>query len=100
MNEEYLDHVQAYMNAKKYDTKNHKEVANIVKNNLKAHNYNLTNSELLHFHEVEIVMIMVVITKMEKKFKQFFIENLALLLCVIFLTFLCILSNYGKQYSK
>lgn len=27
MNEEYLDHVQAYMNVKKYDTKEHKEVA-------------------------------------------------------------------------
>lgn len=90
MNEEYLDHVQEFMNIKKYDTKNHKEVANIVKNNLKAHNYNLTNTELLHFHEVEIVMIMVAITKMKKKFDQFFVENLALLLCVIMLTLICI----------
>lgn len=90
MDEEYLDHVQAYMDVKRYNTKDHKEVANIVKNNLKAHNYNLTNTELLHFHEVEIVMIMVVITKMDKKFKQFFIENLALLLCVIMLTLVCI----------
>ena len=90
MNEEYLDHVQAYMNAKKYDTKSHKEVANIIKSNLKVHNYNLTNTELLHFHEVEIVMIMIVITKMKKKFDQFFIENLVLLICVIFLTLLCI----------
>lgn len=90
MNEEYLDHVQEFMNIKKYDTKNHKEVANIVKNNLKAHNYNLTNTELLHFHEVEIVMIMVAITKMKKKIDQFFVENLALLLCVIMLTLICI----------
>ena len=90
MNEEYLDHVQAYMNVKKYDTKDHKQVAEKVKSNLKANNYNLTNTELLYFHEAEIVMIMVVITKMDKKFKQFFIENLALLLCVIFLTLLCI----------
>ena len=90
MNEEYLDHVQAYMNVKKYDTKDHKQVAEKVKSTLKAHNYNLTNSELLHFHEAEIVMIMVVITKMDKKFKQFFIENLALLLCVIILILLCI----------
>ena len=81
---------------KRYSTKDHKEVANIVKNNLKDHNYNLTNTELLHFHEAEIVMIMVVITKMNKKFKKFFIENLVLLICVIYLTFVCILSNYGK----
>lgn len=90
MNEEYLDHVQEYMNIKKYDIKNHKEVANIVKSNLKARNYNLTNTELLHFHEAEIVMIMVVITKMDKKFKQFFVENLALLFCVILLALVCI----------
>lgn len=90
MDEEYLDHVQAYMDVKSYSTKDHKEVANIVKSNLKAHNYNLTNTELLHFHEAEIVMIMVVITKMNKKFGQFFIENLVLLLCVIFLTLVCI----------
>ena len=90
MDEEYLDYVQAYMNIKKYDTKDHKQVAEIVKNNLKTHNYNLTNTELLHFHEVEIVMIMVVITKMKKKFDQFFIENLALLLCVIILILVCI----------
>ena len=90
MDEEYLDHVQAYMNVKKYDTKDHKIVAEKVKSILKAHNYNLTNTELLHFHEAEIVMIMVVITKMDKKFKQFFTENLVLLLCVIFLTLLCI----------
>lgn len=90
MDEKYLDNIQDYMNAKKYDTKNHKEVANIVKNNLKVHNYNLTNTELLHFHESEIIMIMVVITKMKKKFDQFFIENLVLLVCVIFLTLLCI----------
>ena len=86
MDEKYLDDIQEYMNTKKYDTKSHKEVANIVKSNLKAHNYNLTNTELLHFHEVEIVMIMVVITKMKKKFDQFFIENLVLLICMIFLT--------------
>ena len=90
MDEKYLDDIQEYMNAKKYDTKSHKEVANIVKSNLKVHNYNLTNTELLHFHEVEIVMIMVAITKMKKKFDQFFIENLVLLVCVIFLTLLCI----------
>lgn len=90
MNEEYLEHIQAYMNIKNYDTKDHKQVAELVKSNLKDHNYNLTNSELLHFHEAEIVMIMVAITKMDKKFKQFFIENLLLLLCVIFLTSLCI----------
>ena len=90
MNEEYLDHIQAFMNVKKYDTKNHKEVAEKVKSNLKAHNYNLTNTELLHFHEAEIVMIMVLITKMDNKFKHFFIENLALLLCVITLILLCI----------
>ena len=78
------------MNAKNYDTKNHKEVANIVKNNLKDHNYNLTNTELLHFHEVEIIMLMVAITKMKKKFDQFFIENLVMLLCIIFLTLVCI----------
>ena len=90
MDEKYLDDIQEYMNAKKYDTKSHKEVANIIKSNLKVHNYNLTNTELLHFHEVEIVMIMVVITKMKKKFDQFFIENLVLLVCVIFLTLLCI----------
>ena len=90
MDEEYLDHVQAYMDVKRYSTKDHKEVAEIVKKNLKAHNYNLTNTELLHFHEAEIVMIMVVITKMDKKFKKFFIENLALLFCVIFLTLVCI----------
>ena len=90
MDEKYLDDIQEYMNTKKYDTKSHKEVANIVKSNLKAHNYNLTNTELLHFHEVEIVMIMVVITKMKKKFDQFFIENLVLLICVIFLTLVCI----------
>ena len=90
MNEEYLDHVQAYMNVKKYDTKDHKQVAEKVKSILKDRNYNLTNTELLHFHESEIVMIMVVITKMDKKFKQFFIENLALLLCVIMLTIMCI----------
>ena len=90
MDEEYLDHIQAYMDVKRYNAKEHKEVAEIVKSNLKAHNYNLTNTELLHFHEVEIVMIMVVITKMKKKFDQFFIENLVLLVCVIFLTLLCI----------
>lgn len=90
MNEEHLGHVQEYMNAKKYDTKNHKEVANIVKNNLKSRNYNLTNTELLHFHEAEIIMIMVVITKMDKKFKQFSIENLALSVCVLILIILCI----------
>ena len=67
MDEKYLDDIQEYMNAKKYDTKSHKEVANIVKNNLKANNYNLTNTELLHFHEAEIIMLMVVITKMKKK---------------------------------
>lgn len=85
-----MDDIQEYMNAKKYDTKNHKEVANIVKSKLKAHNYNLTNTELLYFHEVEIVMIMVVITKMKKRFDQFFIENLVLLICVIFLILVCI----------
>ena len=90
MDEGYLDDIQEYMNAKKYDTKSHKEVVNIIKSNLKVHNYNLTNTELLHFHEIEIVMIMVVITKMKKKFDQFFIENLALLLCVIILTLVCI----------
>ena len=90
MDEKYLDNIQDYMNAKKYDTKNHKEVANIVKNNLKVHNYNLTNTELLHFHESEIIMIMVVITKMKKKFDQFFIENLVMLLCFIFLMLVCI----------
>lgn len=90
MNEEYLDHVQDYMNVKRYSTKDHKEVAEIVKKNLKAHNYNLTNTELLHFHEVEIIMLMVVVTKLNKKFKQFFIENLILLLCVILLTSVCI----------
>lgn len=90
MDEKYLDDIQDYMNAKKYDTKNHKEVANIVKNNLKAHNYNLTNTELLHFHEIEIVTIMMAIIKMKKKFDQFFIENLVLLLCMIILTLVCI----------
>ena len=90
MDEKYLDDIQEYMNAKKYDTKSHKEVANIIKSNLKAHNYNLTNTELLHFHEVEIVMIMVVITKLNKKFNQFFIENLVMLVCIIFLTLVCI----------
>ena len=90
MDEEYLDHIQTYMDVKRYNAKDHKEVANIVKNNLKAHNYNLTNTELLHFHEVEIVMIMLVITKMKKKFDQFFIENLVMLLCIIFLTLVCI----------
>ena len=90
MNEEYLDHVQEYMNVRKYNTKDHKQVAEKVKSILKDHNYNLTNTELLHFHELEIVMIMVVITKMNDKFKQFFIENLALLLCVIILASVCI----------
>ena len=90
MDEEYLDHVQVYKNVKNYDTKGHKQVAEKVKRILKAHNYNLTNTELLHFHEAEIIMIMVVITKMDKKFKQFFVENLALLLCVILLTLLCL----------
>lgn len=90
MDEKYLDVIQEFMNTKNYDTKNHKEVANIVKNNLKAHNYNLTNTELLHFHEYEIIMIMVVITKMKKKFGHFFIENLVMLLCIIFLTLVCI----------
>ena len=90
MNEKYLDDIQEYMNAKKYDTKSHKEVANIVKSNLKAHNYNLTKSELLYFHEVEITMLMIIIEKMKKKFDQFFIENLVLLLCVIFLFLVCI----------
>ena len=90
MDEKYLDDIQEYMNAKKYDTKSHKEVANIIKSNLKAHNYNLTNTELLHFHEAEIVMIMVVITKLNKKFNQFFIENLVMLVCIIFLTLVCI----------
>ena len=90
MDENYLNDIQKYMNAKKYDTKNHKKVANIIKNNLKANNYNLTNTELLHFHEVEIIILMVVITKMKKKFGQFFIENLVLLLCVIILILLCI----------
>ena len=90
MDEEYLDHIQTYMDVKRYNAKDHKEVAELVKSNLKAHNYNLTNTELLHFHEIEIVMIMVVITKMKKKFDQFFIENLALLLCVIILILVCI----------
>lgn len=90
MNEEYLGHVQAYMNVKKYDTKSHKEVANIVKSNLKAHNYNLTNTELLYFHEAEIIMLMVVITKMNKNLTSFFIENLVLILCVILLSLLLI----------
>ena len=90
MNEKYLDDIQEYMNTKKYDTKSHKEVAEIVKNNLKAHNYNLTNTELLHFHKVEIIMLMVVITKMKKKFDQFQLENLILLLCVILLSLLLI----------
>lgn len=90
MNEEYLDYVQAYMDVKKYDTKVHKQVAEKVKNNLKAHNYNLTNTELLYFHEAEIVTIMVLITKMDKKFKQFFIENLVLILCVVLLSLLFI----------
>ena len=90
MDEEYLDHIQAYMDVKRYNAKDHKEVAEIVKSNLKAHNYNLTNTELLHFHEAEIVMIMVVITKLNKKFNQFFIENLVMLLCIIFLTLVCI----------
>lgn len=90
MDEEYLDHIQAYTDVKRYNAKDHKEVAELVKSNLKAHNYNLTNTELLHFHEIEIVMIMVAITKMKKKFDQFFIENLALLLCVIILTLVCI----------
>ena len=90
MEEEYLDNIQEFMNAKKYDTKSHKEVANIVKSNLKAHNYNLTKSELLYFHEVEITMLMIIIEKMKKKFDQFFIENLVLLLCIIILTLVCI----------
>ena len=90
MDEKYLDDIQEYMNAKKYDTKSHKEVANIVKSNLKAHNYNLTKSELLYFHEVEITMLMIIIEKMKKQFDQFFIENLVMLVCVIFLTLLCI----------
>ena len=90
MNEKYLDDIQEYMNTKKYDTKSHKEAAEIVKNNLKAHNYNLTNTELLHFHKVEIIMLMVVITKMKKKFDQFQLENLILLLCVILLSLLLI----------
>ena len=90
MNEDYLDYIQEYMNIKKNNTKDHKEVAEILKKNLKAHNYNLTNTELLHFHEAEIIMLMKVITKMKKKFDQFFIENLALLLCVILLTLVCI----------
>ena len=90
MDEGYLDDIQTYMDVKRYNAKEHKEVAEIVKSNLKAHNYNLTNTELLHFHEAEIVMIMVVITKLNKKFNQFFIENLALLLCVIILTLVCI----------
>ena len=90
MDEEYLDRVQACMNVKKYDTKYHKQVAEKVKSIFKTYNYNLTNTELLHFHEAEIVMIMVVITNMDKQFKQFFIENLVLLLCVIFLTLVCI----------
>lgn len=90
MNEKYLDDIQEYMNTKNYDTKSHKEAAEIVKNNLKAHNYNLTNTELLHFHEVEIVMIMVAITKMKKKFDQFQLENLILSVCVLILLILCI----------
>lgn len=90
MDEEYLDQIQAYTNAKRYSTKDHKEVAEKVKRVLKAHNYNLTNTELLYFHEIEIIMVMLAITKLKKKFDQFFIENLALLLCVIILTLVCI----------
>lgn len=80
MEDEYADHMQAYMDIKKYDTKDHKEVAKLVKKNLQAHNYNLTNTELLHFHEVEIVMVMVAVTRLKKKLDQFLFENLVALL--------------------
>lgn len=79
MEEEYFDHMQVYMDIKKYDTKDHKEVAKLVKKNLQAHNYNLTNTELLHFHEVEIVMVMVVVTRLKKKLDQFLLENIVVL---------------------
>lgn len=65
-----MNDIQEYMDSKKYDTKNHKEVANIVKRNLKANNYNLTNTELLHLHEIEIVEIMVFITNILKKYNR------------------------------
>lgn len=80
MEDEYFDHIQAYMEIKKYDTKSHKEVAKLVKKNFQEHNYNLTNTELVYFHDAEIVMIMVAVTKLKKKLDQCLWENLFVLL--------------------
>lgn len=87
MQNEFLHSVEELMKNKHYDClKLHKKASNIVKEGFKENNYNMTNTELLYFHEVEILMTMAAVKKLHDKVNWLGLENLALLGCIIILS--------------
>lgn len=87
MQHEFLHSVEELMNSKHYDCLNlHKEASKIAKEGFKENNYNMGNTELLYFHEVEILMCMSNMKKLHDKVKWLGLENLALLGCIIILS--------------
>ncbi len=87
MQNDFMSSVEELMNNKHYDFLHlHKEASKIAKEGFKEHNYNMTNTELLYFHEVEILMTMSAMKKLHDKVKWLGLENLALLSCVMILS--------------
>lgn len=87
MQNDFLYSVEELMKNKHYDFLNlHKEASKMAKEGFKENNYNMTNTELLYFHEVEILMTMAGMKKLHDKVKWLGLENLALLGCIIILS--------------
>lgn len=91
MQHEFLNSVEELMKGKHYDCLHlHKEASKIAKEGFKENNYNMTNTELLYFHEVEILMLMSATKKLHDKVKWQSLENIALLSCIVILALACI----------
>lgn len=85
MEHEFLNSVEGLINSKRYELELHKQASKIAKEGLKKNNYIMTNTELLYFHEVEILMLMSGLKKIHDKVKWQSLENIALLSCIVIL---------------
>ena len=79
MQHEFLDSVEDLINNKRYELSLHKEASKMAKEGLKEHNYIMTNTELLYFHEVEILMTMAGMNKLRNEVKRLNWQNLLVL---------------------
>lgn len=79
MENEFLDSVEDLINNKRYKLDIHKEASKMAKEGLKKHNYVMTNTELLYFHEVEILMLMAGVRKLHNETKRLNWQNLLVL---------------------